>query len=250
MSVKKIIVLMVLCIYQITFGKQTIPKGVNAVEFLRTVGLIGSGSVRVHLGCGESYLRGYINIDFPSSEHTVQSKSVADVYADITMLAFPPQSLDEIRLHHLFEHFNRQTALSLLCSWHQALKVGGLLYIETPDFLTSINMIVNGNYTHKEKQCIIRHIFGSHEAYWAYHYDGWYEEKYKVVLSALGYEISSIERNSHLLTHNIVVKARKTVHRDSESLAVSAKQLLRDYMVDESVCEKKMHGIWCNDFDK
>lgn len=31
---------------------------------------------------------------------------------------------------------------------------------------------------------MLRHVFGSHEAYWAIHKDGWYNEKFSTVLGA------------------------------------------------------------------
>ena len=151
-----------------------IKPGADALAFLQKHNLTVPGQkLRLHLGCGESHLNGYINIDFPPSEHTVQTKQAADVYADITTLSFPPESIDEIRSHHVFEHFNRQQALALLCNWHQSLKIDGTLVIETPDFETSIHMIAGTTLSYKEKQTVLRHIFGSQEAYWATHYDGW-----------------------------------------------------------------------------
>ena len=81
--------------------------------------------IRLHLGCGEKYLEGYVNIDYPPDEHSVQVSSPADVYADITELSYEPGSVAEVRLHHVFEHFDRVTALSLLIDWYAWLEEGG-----------------------------------------------------------------------------------------------------------------------------
>ena len=81
-------------------------------------------SKKLHLGCGQRYLEGYVNIDFPAAEHTVQEQSVADRHADLLCLSYPAGSIDEIRLHHVFEHFDRHTACALMASWQSWLKVG------------------------------------------------------------------------------------------------------------------------------
>ena len=90
-----------------------------------------TSNMKLHLGCGERYLEGYINIDYPPEQHTVQQNTKVDHYADITKLNYPENSIDEVRLHHVFEHFDRATALALLCNWHTWLKPGGKLLIET-----------------------------------------------------------------------------------------------------------------------
>jgi len=40
------------------------------------------------------------------------------------------QTLDEIRSHHLFEHFDRAHALALLIRWHGWLRPGGALTVD------------------------------------------------------------------------------------------------------------------------
>lgn len=98
---------------------------------------------KLHLGCGRRYLEGYINIDYPLGEQTVQTDLVADKYEDITRLSYPTDSIDEIRLHHVFEHFTRTDALALLCRWREWLKPGGLLRIETPDARAGCKLIAS-----------------------------------------------------------------------------------------------------------
>jgi hypothetical protein len=74
--------------------------------------------MKLHLGCGQVYLKGYVNIDYPSSEHTVQHKSVADRLTDISQLTFPTSSVEEVRLHHVFEHFRRPQISARVACWN------------------------------------------------------------------------------------------------------------------------------------
>ena len=104
------------------------------------------GPVKLHLGCQEKYLEGYINIDLPPEAHTVREARV-DVEADVRELDCPAGSVDEIRSHHLLEHFSRQEALLLLARWHKWLKIGGLLHVETPDFEESAKKFIAGTST-------------------------------------------------------------------------------------------------------
>jgi len=101
------------------YGKAETARGMKGVSKRDSQG------IKLHLGCGETYLPGYINIDFPPSQHTVQKQPKADLYADIRQLSYPSESVEEIRLHHVFEHFDRPTALRLLIDWYEWLKEGG-----------------------------------------------------------------------------------------------------------------------------
>lgn len=206
--------------------------------------------LKLHLGCGESHLNGYVNLDFPPSEHTIQMTQGADAFADITKIKFPAQSVDEIRSHHVFEHFDRQTALALACKWFDWLKVGGTVIIETPDFQTSIALLLDPRFSYIQKQSIMRHVFGSHEASWAIHCDGWYKEKFEHILSVIGFENITFEFTHWQLTVNIIVRATKRRAIPATEVAERGKSILRESMVDQSSSEEKMWQLWCNNFDK
>jgi predicted SAM-dependent methyltransferase len=203
----------------------------------RTAGL------RLHLGCGERYLDGYINIDLPPDEHTVLS-TPADVHADITTLHYEPGSVDEVRLHHVFEHFDRPTALRLLTQWYGWLREGGTLIIETPDLEESARRFTS-RWRRGNRSLLVRHLFGSHEAAWAVHADGWYEEKFRLVLGSLGFGELLFQRSAWQGTHNITVTARKlSPSRPAEELLDSAEDLLRSSLVDDSDSERRLHAAW------
>jgi SAM-dependent methyltransferase len=147
--------------------------------------------MKLHLGCGSIYLEGYVNIDYPQESHTTNVVT-ADQFADLTTLDYPENSVDEIRLHHTFEHFSRQWALKLLSNWHRWLKPGGVLVIEVPDFDELAKRYVSADLEYRFK--LLRQIFGSHEAHWAYHYDGWGEEKFRFILGKFGFTDLKFEK--------------------------------------------------------
>jgi len=149
--------------------------------------------LKLHLGCGAKYLEGYVNIDFPPSEHTIGVPK-ADIFKDIRELEYPENTVDEIRNHHLFEHFTRQEALKLLLQWRRWLKPEGLLIIETPDFEECARLFVATDNLEKQFK-LARHIFGSHEAEWALHKDFWSKPKFQFVLDRLGFKIVEVHQN-------------------------------------------------------
>jgi hypothetical protein len=157
----------------------------------------GQKPIKLHLGCGTYYLEGYLNIDLPADQHTV-SKPRTDLIADFRTLSYEPGSVEEIRSHHVFEHFTRSQALRLLFTWRRWLRTGGTLHIETPDFDTACwYYVFSGKKARAE---ISRHIFGSQEAAWANHYDGWGARKYRDVLTVLGFTDITISKRSNSIS--------------------------------------------------
>jgi len=167
--------------------------------------------IRLHLGCQEKYLPGYVNIDLPPEHHTAQQVR-ADVFEDVRTLSYEPETIDEIRAHHLLEHFSRQETLVLLARWHKWLRPGGVLHLETPDFEAAAEKFLRGSI---DDQFVLgRHIFGSHEAEWAYHKDYWSEKKFRFVLSELGFGDFRFEHFSNNLEQKTPFLKGMTVHTE------------------------------------
>lgn len=226
---------------------------------------------KLHLGCGEKYLDGYINIDYSQKEHTVMSIR-ADIYQDIKTLKYKENSIDEIRSHHLFEHFSRVDALKFLMTWQKWLKTGGKLVIETPDYRACSSAYLRAA-TQKRRMEIGRHVFGSHEASWAYHYDFWDELKFRFVLGRTGFKNIKFEKYRNSLARyyprvpfvnfigsilpeafykkyggnklpNILAKAEKDSREINEEVVV--KEILSQYLVGKE--DDKILNVWLEQY--
>lgn len=223
--------------------------GQNSYNDLIKKGLIKNGeNILLHLGCGEQKLEGFINIDFPIEDRSLHKNQVADYFCDITKLSFPNKSVSKIENHHIFEHFTRATSIALLCAWQYWLQLDGYLVIETPDFEKALERFLREK-SYQTKQIIIRHIFGSHEASWAIHYDGWYKEKFVNVLTQLGFEIESITPYSWSCLDNITVVAKKKKDLSIRELSKRAKEVLNFSRVNTTESEVEMGKVWFAEFE-
>lgn len=191
--------------------------------------------MKLHLGCGQCHLKGYVNIDFPLSQHSVQSKSVADICVDILSLKYPRESIEEVRLHHVFEHFQRPIACALISEWYLWLKPNGLLRIEVPDFYNTAKVVLNPLAKNGEKTKAIRHLYGSHEAVWAVHCEGYTPKSLSLFLRNYGFKIIKIIKNPWKGIYNFEVFARKSnTELDVANLKQITKNYLKQFLIDES----------------
>ena len=91
-------------------------------------------SIKLNLGCGNTNLKGYINIDCIENEFIKP-----DIKADVSKeLPFESNSVDEILASHVIEHFRVWQLKEILFEWRRVLKVGGKLIIECPDIEKAI----------------------------------------------------------------------------------------------------------------
>lgn len=84
--------------------------------------------VKINLGCGKDYKKGWINIDNLS-----MAECKCDVYSDIQIYDTKPKSVDKILLSHVAMYLRPEEFDELLPRWYKWLKPGGTLEIETID---------------------------------------------------------------------------------------------------------------------
>lgn len=207
---------------------------------------------KLHLGSGNVYLKGYTNIDYPPSKHSVKIENPADECHDLLKLRYPANSVDEIRLHHVFEHFHRSVALALVASWQSWLRPGGILRIEVPDFERTARNVLSPFSNKKARAVGLRHIFGSNEADWAVHFEGWSAKRLKEVFQMFGLRTISVDRNQHMSTFNIDTAAKKTSNKkfNKQELTEIAERYLLQFAVDDSASELERVQLWLKQFSK
>lgn len=209
----------------------------------------GEGA-RLHLGCGEVYLPAYLNVDLPPELGTASGTSRPDLLADILALDCPEEALIEIRLHHVFEHFERAVALGLLVRWFDWLEPGGKITIETPDFEHSVEGFAERPL--EDQSLILRHVFGSQEAPWARHLDGWSPRRFRSVLPPLGFEhveTSATTSDERALLVNVLVHARKPLEPAPRAVRESAAiAILRQAMNGANSTEERLAARWVDTF--
>lgn len=94
--------------------------------------------LRLHLGCGDRFLEGYVNID-------CRKTSATDLVCDIKKLPYPNNSVQDIETYHVIEHLSRHDLPEALREWYRVLSPGGRLIIECPDFDAAVKEYVEGN---------------------------------------------------------------------------------------------------------
>lgn len=84
--------------------------------------------VKLHLGCGNRYIPGFVHIDIRKLPHV-------DCVASADKLDFlNDNSVDLIYSCHLLEHFRRYQIPVVFREWYRVLKRGGILRLAVPDF--------------------------------------------------------------------------------------------------------------------
>jgi len=84
--------------------------------------------MKLHLGCGEKYIKGFTHIDLRKLDHI-------DFYSSVDKLEFlQDDSVDLIYASHVLEHFGRHEYKAVLKEWYRILRPGGVLRLAVPNF--------------------------------------------------------------------------------------------------------------------
>ena len=165
--------------------------GLPPVSWMTT---LPSDGLRLHVGAGQTILEGYINIDGYDNEQRpehFQTPVKTFVRAELLDTAFEPESVVEIRSHHMFEHVSILDVDRMLRGWNRILKPGGLVWIETPDFEGCARAILRLR-KERDKEFFYRHIFGSQFGPGELHKNGLTPSRFTMLLEDYGFEIKEI----------------------------------------------------------
>ena len=204
-----------------------------------------------HLFLGRFYDKIEIMKNSSSSQIRIPPQNVESERALLGSIMLRSESIEEIRMHHVFEHFPRAVAVALIVSWRTWLKVGGVLRIEVPDFKGSIRTYLSPFTSQKVRALTLRHLFGSQEQTWANHYEGWSIDNLVVLLEMFGFENIKVHYIDHKHMHNVEVIAVKTSKKLSKSyINTSFKKYFKQMLVDDSKSERDLLDVWYTNFTK
>lgn len=133
---------------------------------------------KLHLGCGDKILDGFINIDLRSLHPDVVIDSIDKLEK------FNEKSIDLIYVCHVLEHFGRYEFKDVLKRWHSLLKPGGILRLAVPDIGKVCKMYSEG----MEFELLIGFLYGGQTYELNYHYMGFTDETLRSYLLDAGFK--------------------------------------------------------------
>lgn len=153
---------------------------------------MGCNDMKLHLGCGHKYLDGWVNVDGPKDDLCYDDLK-ADVHTKIEELDYPDNTIDEILMEAVFEHFPRHIAIMQLRKFYKWLKPSGKITILVPDFWGTVKMLKKSR-SPQEKQFWFRHLFGPQDTLkFGTHYDAFDVDKLEWMFSVVGFNACSYE---------------------------------------------------------
>ena len=151
--------------------------------------------LKLHLGCGNQHINGYINIDCRRTKAT-------DLICDISKLPYKDNTVSVIINCHLIEHIpvclmaniesscgeKYESIIELIKEWRRVLRTDGILIIEAPDFDEIVKEYVKAD--NKRKEEIIVYIYGGFRGGSIYDLHRWGVNEYRLryILGKAGFE--------------------------------------------------------------
>jgi hypothetical protein len=139
----------------------------------------------------------------------------------------------------------------MVACWNTWMIDKGKLHIEVPDMGRIARIFANPFSGTKARAVAERHLFGSHEAPWAAHYEGYDARLLSSLLKVFGFKVVKIKRTCWRGTHNIHVFAEKISSLESMGYATKiAEKFLSTFLVDNTLGEIELMRVWMDMFEK
>ncbi len=135
--------------------------------------------MKLHLGCGDKRIEGYVNIDARWID------GVTDEEGDVkTLENHQKESADIIYASHILEHIQRREYFTVLSRWYEVLKHGGMLRIAVPD----IEAVFNHYKQYRDLRLLRGYLWGGQTHGFNYHYCGWDFKDLEEDLTSVGFK--------------------------------------------------------------
>ena len=83
--------------------------------------------MKLHLGCGQRHIPGFVHVDILPAAHV-------NIVGPVEKLPMADCSVSLIYASHILEHFGRNKYNAVLKEWFRVLEPGGILRLAVPDF--------------------------------------------------------------------------------------------------------------------
>ena len=135
--------------------------------------------MKLHLGCGERYLEGFIHVDLAQYDHIDYEMPVDNLEI------FSDNSAEEIYASHVIEYFDREEIKSVLKEWNRVLKKNGVLRLAVPNSPELIKVYETSNDFSK----ILGPLYGKWKIYKEsiYHKTVYDDKSLTIVLEQAGF---------------------------------------------------------------
>lgn len=133
--------------------------------------------IKLHLGCFDRKIHGFINIDI---REDVEPDLVDDVFK---LNKFEKNSVDLIYACHVLEHADYSESELALARWYEILKPNGVLRLAVPDMEAHFAHY----YYHKDIRLLHSTFWGSQKHPYDYHKNGWDFKKLQEDLKRVGF---------------------------------------------------------------
>lgn len=153
--------------------------------------------IKLHLGCGEKYIPGFLHVDARKLPHVDYVSSANN------LPMFEDNSVDLIYACHLLEHLKRHETEGVLKEWYRVLKPKGVLRLAVPDFEKLVEVYLKT----KDLKLILGPLVGRQDYPENTHYIIFDFESLSEILKKVGFK--KVQRYDW----------RKTIHKDYDDLS-------------------------------
>lgn len=145
-----------------------------------------SDLIKLNLGCGKDYKKGWINVD-------VSTECKVDILADLSKkFPFKDNYADEILLSDILEHFIKEEGEVFLKECYRVLKIDGKITIRTHNIFQIYDQFQN------DPEVMIHFLYGNtqDDGVFGAHKYAYTNELLKRTLIKIGFDVISIDRES------------------------------------------------------